>query len=183
MPLPHRPTAASPEAERAGTPEAHAERVAAAEPAVRAFAGRLLGRTPFAQEIDDVVQDTLARALRSAHSLDASRPIEPWLRGICVRVAADRARGGRERLADDASAASEPSIEGDADRVDARDELERRLAVLAPLQRELLLAFHREGRSVAELAREHALPEGTVKSHLHRARRALRAIDDREERT
>jgi RNA polymerase sigma-70 factor (ECF subfamily) len=47
------------------------------------------------------------------------------------------------------------------------------LARLSSLERALLLRFHAQGRSVHELAAELGLPEGTIKSHLHRARRKL----------
>jgi RNA polymerase sigma-70 factor (ECF subfamily) len=147
-------------------------RLAAARPAVRAFAGRLLGHTPFAQEIDDVVQETLTRALKSAHSHDESRALEPWLSGICVRVAADRV-AARRRAASDVSDVPEPAVRGDHVAVDARDELERRLRVLGAREREVLLLFHRDGWSVARIAEHLAAPAGTIKSLLSRARRAL----------
>ena len=47
------------------------------------------------------------------------------------------------------------------------------LARLPEAQREAVTLFYFEDRSVAEVARMLDLPEGTVKSHLHRARRAL----------
>jgi RNA polymerase sigma-70 factor (ECF subfamily) len=134
----------------------------------------LLGHTPFAQEIDDVVQETLTRALKSAHTHDESRALEPWLSGICVRVAADRVSARRRaagtgELAD----AEEPAVRGEHVAVDARDELERRLRVLGAREREVLLLFHRDGWSVARIADHLAAPAGTIKSLLSRARRAL----------
>jgi RNA polymerase sigma-70 factor, ECF subfamily len=147
-------------------------RLAAARPAVRAFAGRLLGHTPFAQEIDDVVQETLTRALKSAHTHDGSRALEPWLAGICVRVAADRVSAAR-RSSSDMDDVPEPAARGEQPAVDASDELERRLRVLGAREREVLLLFHRDGWSVARIAEHLAAPAGTIKSLLSRARRAL----------
>ncbi|QDU86517.1 ECF RNA polymerase sigma factor SigW [Planctomycetes bacterium Pla163] len=164
---------------------------------LRAFARRLLGSTRLAQEIDDVVQDTFTRALRGAATYDPERALEPWLRGICVRVAADRqrtlageraagegvgrastggerARGGRsggEEL--EPESVLDPRAERPIAALDARDELTRRLAALPAADRDLLLAFHRDGRSIADLADEIGAPEGTVKSRLSRARRTL----------
>jgi RNA polymerase sigma-70 factor (ECF subfamily) len=44
-----------------------------------------------------------------------------------------------------------------------------------------LLEHHLDGRSVAELAAQLAIPEGTVKSRLHTARKALdRALEEAE---
>ena len=39
--------------------------------------------------------------------------------------------------------------------------------------REVIVLFYLEDRSIADVAQILDLPEGTVKSHLHRARRAL----------
>ncbi len=147
-------------------------RLAAARPAVRAFAGRLLGHTPFAQEIDDVVQETLTRALKSAHTHDEGRALEPWLLGICVRVAADRV-AARRRTASDVDDVLEPAVRGEQPGVDASDELARALRVLGAREREVLLLFHRDGWSVARIAEHLAAPAGTIKSLLSRARRAL----------
>ena len=47
------------------------------------------------------------------------------------------------------------------------------LARLPELQRTIITLFYFEERSVKEVAMVLDLPEGTVKSHLHRARRAL----------
>ena len=44
-----------------------------------------------------------------------------------------------------------------------------------PKSREVVERFHRDGQSVATIGSELGLPEGTVKSHLHRARRRLAA--------
>jgi RNA polymerase sigma factor (sigma-70 family) len=157
--------------------------LAAAEPMLRAFAQRLLRSTRLAQEIDDVVQESFTRALRGAAGYDPSRPLEPWLRGICVRAAADRQRTvGGERAMGSGQAGGEDLgpehvLDPGADRpvaaLDARDELTLRLAALPAADRELLLAFHRDGRAIADLAVELGAPEGTVKSRLSRARRTL----------
>lgn len=61
----------------------------------------------------------------------------------------------------------------------AAENVARLLAALPELERRVLCLFHGEGRSVAELARELALPESTVKSHLHRARRRLTEAEQR----
>jgi RNA polymerase sigma-70 factor (ECF subfamily) len=48
------------------------------------------------------------------------------------------------------------------------------LAALGPDQRNLLRSYYLESRSVAEIASELGIPEGTVKSRLHTARNQLR---------
>jgi RNA polymerase sigma-70 factor (ECF subfamily) len=55
-------------------------------------------------------------------------------------------------------------------------EVEQCLMRLPEMQREVITLFYWEDRSVEDVARMLDLPEGTVKSHLHRARRALAAM-------
>jgi RNA polymerase sigma-70 factor (ECF subfamily) len=50
------------------------------------------------------------------------------------------------------------------------------LAKLPEIQREVITLFYLEERSIEDVAEILDIPEGTVKSHLHRARRALGEI-------
>jgi RNA polymerase sigma-70 factor, ECF subfamily len=52
-------------------------------------------------------------------------------------------------------------------------ELDQGLARLPETLRQVITLFYLQDRSVKEVAAMLDLPEGTVKSHLHRARRAL----------
>ena len=50
-------------------------------------------------------------------------------------------------------------------------------------EREALVRFHARGESVREIATSLGLPEGTVKSHLHRARQKLARFKTGEEQS
>jgi RNA polymerase sigma-70 factor (ECF subfamily) len=52
-------------------------------------------------------------------------------------------------------------------------ELAQGLSRLPDMLRQVITLFYLQDRSVKEVAAMLDLPEGTVKSHLHRARRAL----------
>jgi RNA polymerase sigma-70 factor (ECF subfamily) len=52
--------------------------------------------------------------------------------------------------------------------------VEKLLAELPDQQRAVFVLFHYEGRSLREVAEVMDMPEGTVRSSLHRARRKLR---------
>jgi RNA polymerase sigma-70 factor (ECF subfamily) len=152
------------------------DRIVAATPRVRAFLKRL---DP--QEVDDLLQETLTRALRYRCSHDGKRKVEAWLNGIAFRVFLDqrKARTRRPECLGDAvdelaSARALPDPE-------ERERLENALGRLGEIEKRILLLFHGEGRSVAEISGELGLPEGTVKSHLHRARRRIAALETEAE--
>jgi len=157
-----------------------AERLGAEAPALRAYLKRVIGAGRGAADADDVAQEALARALRYRGSYDPTRPLGAWLRGVALRVLLDHqaksalAHGASHEQAAEAAARHDSSLE-------QRDELEHALAPLSRLERELLVRFHARGESIRELARALELPEGTVKSHLHRARRRLVELNRKED--
>lgn len=147
----------------------------AALPRIRSYVAALAARGPGAQDTDDLLQELAAKALRYQHAHDSSRALIPWLRRTALHLVLD-ARRAASRLPAHLEPEAEPVAAPDTAHSERRDELAELLARLAPLPRELLLRFHRDGESVAELAAALQLPEGTVKSHLHRARRHLREL-------
>ncbi|MCB9896700.1 MAG: sigma-70 family RNA polymerase sigma factor [Planctomycetes bacterium] len=153
-----------------------AQRLPAELDALAPYARRLAASASFPVDPEDLVQDVAERALRYAHAFDPAQPLGPWLRRTALRVLLDRrARRRREpqRLADD----DEP-LARTHDGTAEREHVRRLLAPLSAIERAALIGFHAEGRTVAELAARLALPAGTVKSHLHRARRKLAARRD-----
>ena len=157
----------------AEAPRAAPEGLARELPRVRALLARLLGRAGRAADADDLLQEVALRAVRYARAFDPRRPLGPWLRRAAVRAWLDEAERARRRpatLGEDDAREAAPEI---PDRLAERDELARLLAALSAREREVLLRFHAGGESVAAIARALALPEGTVKSHLHRARQKL----------
>jgi RNA polymerase sigma factor (sigma-70 family) len=75
-------------------------------------------------------------------------------------------RGGRDEMPGAIAARQEQ-------RTRLRRLLVRALDALSGPQREMVLLFHQQGWGVGEIARQANLPEGTVKSHLFRARRRM----------
>ena len=59
--------------------------------------------------------------------------------------------------------------------------LGRALSELSPSERRAVDLFYSQGLSVGAAAREMGVPAGTVKSHLHRARRKLAALLETKE--
>ncbi|MCB9877154.1 MAG: sigma-70 family RNA polymerase sigma factor [Planctomycetes bacterium] len=150
------------------------ELIARTMPELRAFVRRLCGNQ---HDADDVLQDALTKAWRLRAGFDPTQNGVAWLQRAAFHSFCDLRQ--RLRRAPSASAAA---LDVDAApappaacAAELRDELGQRLLRLDELARTLLLGFHRDGRSLRELARDHRLPLNTVKSHLHRARRELRS--------
>ncbi len=144
-----------------------AGRLAAETPRLRSYAARLMP----SMEVDDLVQETLARAWRYRSAFDADKEVGPWLRTTALRLALDAlARRGREPSV--GALEEEPAaVESSAN--DEHEDVDRLLARLDAVERDVLVRFHRLGHSIDEISASLRLPAGTVKSHLHRARRKL----------
>jgi RNA polymerase sigma-70 factor (ECF subfamily) len=138
-------------------------------PALRRFA-RALSRD--AETADDLVQDTLVRALRAEHLFHGG-DLRTWLFTILLNLDRNRRRSLSRRptlaVIEDVDPAAAPSSDGTG-----RD-IERGLALLPAEQREVLLLVTLEGMSYREAADVQGIPIGTVMSRLSRARTALRA--------
>jgi RNA polymerase sigma-70 factor, ECF subfamily len=153
--------------------EAFGQRLVDMQPRVRAFL-RSLGPGV----TDDLVQETMTRAWRSrANFTEAKGDLDAWLMRIAFRAFLDeRQRVQRAPSAPTpaaAAAAPADTAPQPAAHAAAREQLATLLEGLGATERAVLLQFHREGRSIAEIARQLSLSAGTVKSHLHRARARL----------
>jgi RNA polymerase sigma-70 factor, ECF subfamily len=146
----------------------------AAIPALRRYARAL---TRDAETADDLVQDTLVRALRSEH-LFHEGDVRSWLYTILTNLNRNRLRTLARRPAlspiEEADAADMSGPEAGA-----RD-IERALSTLVEDQRAALLLVVLEGLSYREVAEVQGVPIGTVMSRLARARAQLRAYLDGE---
>ncbi len=126
------------------------------------------------QDAEDVLQDTLLRALRGIHGFDARRPLRPWLLGIaanrCRTMLGRRGRrgGGMEMV--DIHADPRPGL---ADSDDLAGELQNAIDQLRPDYRMVFILFHENGLPYEEISAAIGRPIGTVKTWLHRARADL----------
>jgi RNA polymerase sigma-70 factor (ECF subfamily) len=62
-----------------------------------------------------------------------------------------------------------------------RGVLDEALRQLNPQQREIVLLFHQQNWPITEIALFMHMPEGTIKSHLHRARKRMRQAIESDE--
>jgi RNA polymerase sigma-70 factor, ECF subfamily len=148
--------------------------VEAAIPALRRYARAL---TRDAETADDLVQDTLVRALRSEHLFHGGE-VRSWLYTILTNLNRNRLRSLARRPAlspiDDNDA---PDMAGPE--AGGRD-IERALATLVEDQRAALMLVVLEGLSYREVAEVQGVPIGTVMSRLARARVQIKSYLDGE---
>ena len=141
------------------------------------LAARLRAVLP-APDVEDVLQETFLAVWRGARGYRPEGAAGGWMWGIARRQAALwlRRRGQAASLI---SALAEPPAAGDpAEAALWRAELAGAVAALGPPggpEREVWRLLYEEDRPVAEVAKLMGVPEGTVKSRAHRARRMLRA--------
>lgn len=139
------------------------------------FALRLTGGDR--ERAEDVVQETLLRAWRSPTVLDVPDGARrAWLFTVARHLVIDDWRSARFRR--EVPAAEPPEVAA-ADATDAVLQawlVADALARLSPDHRRVLVECYYRGRSVADTAGLLDIPEGTVKSRVHYALRALRLV-------
>lgn len=130
----------------------------------------------------DVLQQTWIQVLASIRKLREPGALRPWLYATARHVAASHYRPElRRRTATDPQA--DPADVPDNDWVPRHDEaayVHEALARISLGHREVLVLHFLEGMSVQEMAAVVDVPSGTIKSRLHYAKRALRAVLKKE---
>lgn len=135
---------------------------------------------------DDLAQEVFLRVYRGLPAFRGESSIATWLfritRNVCAEVRdRNRFEQSLDAIDDEARVRAEP---GAADRafadMEVRDRLQKALAQLSPAARFLVSAHYLGGQKYEDLAQALDLPVGTVKTHLHRAKRRLRALLEKE---
>jgi RNA polymerase sigma-70 factor (ECF subfamily) len=130
------------------------------------------------QVAQELLQDTMLKAWRHAASYRGDASPRTWLYVIARRTARDYLRRPGSLAVPDSELAEHPAPWPDEPEAGALASAgtEALLAVfgkLSPLHREVLLLVALHGLSLRETAQVLEVAEGTVKSRLHHARRAL----------
>jgi RNA polymerase sigma-70 factor (ECF subfamily) len=138
-----------------------------------------------ADTADSLLGELFAVAFERRASYDCAHPnARPWLYGIATRLLAHHHRSEARRLR--ATARLVASMERESDPTDQRlGAMDARalwptvadaLAELPEGERDVLFLYAWEDLSYQDIATALGLPIGTVRSRLHRARRALREL-------
>ena len=159
----------------AGDLDAFGQLVDQYAPQARRVARAVLGNV---DDGDDAAQDGFLSALKNLGRYDPSRPFGPWLMRIVANAAVDRRRRKKVRAVETLSPTLPSSGPGPASETDRRammETLDRALKQLPERQRLAVTLFDVEGYAHAEIAEMMNVPQGTVRSDVFHARRALRS--------
>ncbi len=134
---------------------------------------------------DDVAQQILLDAFRALPCYRGASRLSTWIYSLSLRRVADHFRSAQRRdvasgrPGDDTFPSSPPTSSDQAPdeqvvRTEEVERLRRAVSRLAEPERAVVLAYYLGELSVAEISRALNMPEGTVKTRLHRGRQALR---------
>ena len=141
------------------------------------------------RDAEDIAQDVFVKAYRSIGRFEGRSKFSTWLYGIMLNSVRSfwRRRTRRPRLVQDAAEederAHDPAAEGrnpfeESVRGERVEAVRAAIARLDEDLREIVVMRDIRGLSYEELADVLDLPDGTVKSRLHRARSALKELLD-----
>ena len=139
-------------------------------PRLYQMAFRLSGRDERAAE--ELIQDTWIRAIRKLESFKHKSSLLTWLIGILININRERFKSQiKEKVFEDLSTLnSATTIEN---RIDAMD-LEKAIETLPNGYRQILILHDVEGFKHKDIGEMLDISEGTSKSQLFQARKALR---------
>lgn len=130
------------------------------------------------EDAEDLVQDSFMAAYQYLDSFDADRPFGPWLNRIVLNRGSNlrRARTRRQTEPETDAVSPLPSALDESTRRETRELLTRALATLSERQRLIVTMFDVDGLTSTEIGERLSLAPGTVRWHLHEARRVLRGV-------
>jgi RNA polymerase sigma-70 factor (ECF subfamily) len=139
----------------------------------------------------DLAQDAFVRAYRAMHRFDPSMPFYPWLyqiiRNTCLNHLKRKKRRGEQSLDELVEQGYDVHEEGrtpsgEAELSDLKHGLAHALQELSSDQQEIIRLRHMMDLSYGEIAETLGVPQGTVMSRLHAARKNLkRALEAQAE--
>lgn len=127
----------------------------------------------------DCAQEAFIRAYRALHQYDPALPFGPWIYRIATNASLNHVQRwhAHEAPVEELPESVEPDEQGPESSALRREDLDEVLAAMAdlpPHYRAALSLRYLQELSYQEVADALAIPLGTVKTHLHRARAALK---------
>jgi RNA polymerase sigma-70 factor, ECF subfamily len=138
-----------------------------------------------ADQVEDLVQETYARAFEAWIKGRKPRRVQPWIATICLNTGRNMLRKASTRREEPTE--SPPEMPSDSDveteaMQDARRDLVHRALWQLPEEQRIAVALtDLVGLSSHEVARITGAPRGTVVSRVHRGRKKLAQLIERKE--
>ena len=162
------------EAAQGGDREAFVDLIRVRSDGLYAIAQRILRDVDRAE---DALQDALVIAWRDLRGLRDPDRLDAWLQRLLINVCIGQATRERRRTANlRVLPIDGPAAPDDLLTIADRDLLERGFRRLSPDERAILVLHHYVGYAPSEIAETLGIPEGTVRSRLHYATLAMRAV-------
>ncbi|MHC4624080.1 MAG: RNA polymerase sigma factor, partial [Planctomycetota bacterium] len=130
-----------------------------------------------------VLQETWVKVLRGMRRLREPKKLPAWLYSIARKTAISHLRAEYKKQALFEADGNAANIEQDNCELSLGDveQVHYGLGRISLPHREILTLFFLQDLSLEEIAGVLSIPRGTVKSRLHYARRALRAVLEKED--
>jgi len=164
----------------AGERQAAGDLIRAHQRSVYGYILRMSGRPDVAE---DIVQEAFVRVLGNLHRFDFRFRFSTWLFTIARRLYMNAMAKNKPLYDTDfvgsmgnTQARSESAVFTDERQSVQHDTLQQALLALSNEQREIIILFHQLDWSISLIASHLEMPEGTIKSHLHRGRKRLRVM-------
>lgn len=130
--------------------------------------------------VEDLAQEVFLRIHRGLPYFRGEAKLTTWIYRIILNLLsqdADKRRGTREITLEPELPAHQPRAQDRAiGDLELRDRLEKAMARLPPHYRLLIAGHYLQEIKYEDLAEALDIPVGTVKTHLHRAKKQLRAL-------
>ena len=140
---------------------------------------RFLAAAGARDDLDDLVQETFFRAFRRIGSFRGTASFRTWLMAIGSNALKDLQRRGRKRtvlsledrdVPDESADPHERAVEGEP-----LERLEKSVAQLPPMQRDVFLMRAQQGADYEEIATALETSVGAARVHYHQAVKRLKA--------
>jgi RNA polymerase sigma-70 factor, ECF subfamily len=132
-------------------------------------------------QVDDMAQDVFLKVHRGLPYFRGEARLSTWIYRIVQNVCFQARSRRMPEISLDEQDADRPrrepgSVDGSFADLELRDRLEKAIARLPDQYRVLIAAHYLQGMQYEALAESLNIPLGTVKTHLHRAKRRLREL-------
>lgn len=128
-------------------------------------------------DAEDITFDAFIKCFNALPSFDTRRSFSTWLFTITHNVAMDYFRKNKQEYEYfDERHASSDDLAADYAEKRKKERIEQAIMKLSPVDRELVILFHKEEHSYEEISEITKMPITTIKTRLHRARKRLRQL-------